>query len=309
MDGPKPALGVGVRLLRVRGEREQGQDCSGQYAKSGWHVALLHSPIPASRPIGKGTGYVLHVLDLVRDGFSQLAGWLHKPRRRGLAVFDIDGTLTDTNAVDDECYLRAVAEVLGITASLDWSEAPHVTDSALLHWLCERFLARTARDGEIEAVKIRFLALLRSELAARPARFRHIPGAEDVLVRLRALGWDVALATGGWEESARLKLGAISLDPAGIPFASGSDALTRRDILELALARTSARYSRVVSIGDGVWDVQAATQLGWPFVGIAPVEKADRLRAAGAEHVLEDLTDTALLLDALEMAPQAKASA
>lgn len=30
---------------------------------------------------------------------------------RRLAVFDIDGTLTDTNAVDDACYLRAVADV------------------------------------------------------------------------------------------------------------------------------------------------------------------------------------------------------
>jgi hypothetical protein len=31
-----------------------------------------------------------------------------------LAIFDIDGTLTDTNAVDDECYLRAVSDVLDL---------------------------------------------------------------------------------------------------------------------------------------------------------------------------------------------------
>ena len=31
-----------------------------------------------------------------------------------LAIFDIDGTLTATNAVDDECYARAVAEMLDV---------------------------------------------------------------------------------------------------------------------------------------------------------------------------------------------------
>ena len=30
-----------------------------------------------------------------------------------LAIFDIDGTLTATNAVDDACYFRAAAEVYG----------------------------------------------------------------------------------------------------------------------------------------------------------------------------------------------------
>jgi len=34
-----------------------------------------------------------------------------------LVIFDIDGTLTDTNAVDDECYCRAVADVLGLNSS------------------------------------------------------------------------------------------------------------------------------------------------------------------------------------------------
>ncbi|HUF28586.1 MAG TPA: hypothetical protein VMM18_16525 [Gemmatimonadaceae bacterium] len=45
---------------------------------------------------------------------------------RRLVVFDIDGTLTDTNEVDDACYVRAVATVLGLeAAALDWSAAPH----------------------------------------------------------------------------------------------------------------------------------------------------------------------------------------
>jgi len=122
-----------------------------------------------------------------------------------LAVFDIDGTLTDTNAVDEECYLRAVAEVLELeSAALDWSEAPHVTDSDLLRWLCERYCGRPLRDGEAEATVGRFLELLALELRSAPERFRAVPGVPAALDRLRESGWDVALATGGWEPSARL---------------------------------------------------------------------------------------------------------
>jgi FMN phosphatase YigB (HAD superfamily) len=42
-----------------------------------------------------------------------------------LVVFDIDGTLTDTNDVDDECFRRAVADIFALSyTSLDWSDAP-----------------------------------------------------------------------------------------------------------------------------------------------------------------------------------------
>jgi phosphoglycolate phosphatase-like HAD superfamily hydrolase len=35
-------------------------------------------------------------------------------------------------------------------------------------------------------------------------------------------------------------------------------------------------------VGDGVWDVRAARELGWRFIGIAAGEQAERLREAGA---------------------------
>jgi hypothetical protein len=54
----------------------------------------------------------------------------------GLAVFDIDGTLCDTNAVDDSCFVQAVGEFLQVDSSqLDWSAAPDIPDSGLLNCL------------------------------------------------------------------------------------------------------------------------------------------------------------------------------
>lgn len=231
-----------------------------------------------------------------------------------LAVFDIDGTLTDTNEVDDECFLLAVADVLELDRGLlDWSDAPHVTDSSLVHWLCDRYCRRPLRDAEASAVLERFLELLDAECAERPERFRPIPGAVAALDHVKRTGWDVALATGGWPDSARLKLSVAGFDPDSFVLASASDALSRQAILQLAVRRASAkqderRFSRIVSIGDGVWDVKAAMLLEWPFIGIATARRADAIRAAGAEAVLPDLSNIDALMAALENAEAPLAS-
>src|SRR5688500_1398964 len=223
-----------------------------------------------------------------------------------LAVFDIDGTLTDTNRVDDECFLRAVSDVLDVdVALLDWSGAPHVTDSDLLRWFAERHCGRALRAGESNAVLERFLTLLRDQLHAAPERFAPVAGAPLVFEALRAANWHVALATGGWESSAQLKLRAIGLDPARVPLASATDAMTRVEILELARDRAAANgetFSRIVSIGDGVWDVRAAADLRWPFIGIGTDDRARRLREAGATTMLPDLVNVAALRTALDLA-------
>ena len=221
----------------------------------------------------------------------------------GLAVFDIDGTLTQTNEVDDECFLRAVREVLGLDVSPDWADAPHVTDTALVSWICERYAGRAIRDDEAAAIQVRFIDLMRSALQAQPDRFAPIPGAADVFTRLGHQRWHSVMATGAWEASARLKLGAIGLGLDSVALASSSDAPTRIEILELAVRRAPATHARIVSIGDGVWDVEAARRLAWPFVGIGTGARADRLRAAGATVVLSDLADTETLLRALDTAP------
>src|SRR5262245_10379213 len=89
-------------------------------------------------------------------------------------------------------------------------------------------------------------------------------------------------------------------------FTYADDARSRADIVQLARERAEAfyerRFNRVVSVGDGVWNVQTATALGLPFVGIATRSKADRLRSAGARAVLSDYSNLDAMWIALETA-------
>lgn len=50
-----------------------------------------------------------------------------------LVVFDLDGTLTRTFAVDGDCYLQAFDKSLGVKDVNDkWSEYEHVTDLGVM---------------------------------------------------------------------------------------------------------------------------------------------------------------------------------
>lgn len=118
----------------------------------------------------------------------------------------------------------------------------------------------------------------------------------------------MALATGGWGPSARLKLAAAALDEPGLVLACSSDAPTRPEILQLALRRARERsgadFDRVVSVGDAAWDVRAAAEVGWPFVGVGRGVRARALREAGAAIVVADFSDRAAVYEALEVATE-----
>jgi phosphoglycolate phosphatase-like HAD superfamily hydrolase len=223
---------------------------------------------------------------------------------RNLAIFDVDGTLTATNEVDHECFVSAMRSSFALgDGDLDWAGAPHVTDASIMRWICERHAGHAPPTDQRDSFIGEFVGLLREALTASPKRFAPVPGATGLVSILESAGWDVALATGGWGPSAQLKLGEVDPELLTVAFASASDAESREEIVRLAesraISRSGSRYARVVSIGDGLWDVHAARTLGLPFVGISVGRRADELRGAGVSVVLPDLLDRSALLDAL----------
>ena len=128
-----------------------------------------------------------------------------------LAIFDLDGTLTDTNAVDEECFLEAASAELGLTLNPDWGSYQHCTDTAIAREALAGFFGRPGSDEEIDRWRERFFALLRARLAEDPSRFAAIPGAAALLSRLPGEGWHLCIATGGWGSSAEIKRRAAGL--------------------------------------------------------------------------------------------------
>ncbi|MDX1562438.1 MAG: HAD family hydrolase, partial [Gammaproteobacteria bacterium] len=142
-------------------------------------------------------------------------------------------------------------------------------------------------------IKRRFIELVGDYLRKRPAAAEPIAGAAELLERLAATeGVAVAIATGGWRETAEIKLAHAGINTDGIALATSSEAHARIDIMKLAEKMTRiAHFDCRTYFGDGPWDLEASTELGYAFIGVG----------ANVEHtvVVEDFSDADRVLSLL----------
>jgi phosphoglycolate phosphatase-like HAD superfamily hydrolase len=217
-----------------------------------------------------------------------------------LIIFDVDGTLTDTMAVDARCFLRSFAEVFGFAdVDPDWSLYKNATDAGIVH---EVFESRTGRaPSEMETARFREHLVASFRSASQEAPFAAVAGARELLARLGFMdAYQVALATGCWRDSARVKMASAGMSYDDYPSASADDAPDRESIIKLAIERASRRvggnFSGAVYVGDGVWDARACRNLNIPFVGIGAGAQGEKLAGAGAARIFHDLSDADSLL-------------
>lgn len=181
-------------------------------------------------------------------------------------MFDIDGTLVESNDFDSECYYAAIRDVLDIEIDTNWDTYHHVTDSGILRQIIDDLHLQSDRDLIITSVKERFLHCISafltkhevSPIRGAPAFLAHLKNREDVAV---------AIATGGWLESAKLKLEAAGIDETWIPITSSSDHFSRTEIMKIAELRSgNSQYESRTYFGDSAWDLRASEVLGYHFV-------------------------------------------
>ncbi|MES3034922.1 MAG: HAD family hydrolase [Gemmatimonadota bacterium] len=227
-----------------------------------------------------------------------------------LAIFDIDGTLLDNTATEDACFVHALHTGLGLdNIDQDWSRYQHVTDQGIACEAYERATRSQPSPAALARTVEHFVAGL-SE-ACRQAPIQSVRGAAQLLADLPRLGWMPVLATGAWRRAALFKLRSAGLRAAHLVLATSEDGPARVAVFRTALERACYRvdghtsassFDRVVLIGDGVWDIAVARELGVPFVGRGVGSGAARLRDAGAKTVIHDYSDTSAVLHALEAA-------
>jgi FMN phosphatase YigB (HAD superfamily) len=186
------------------------------------------------------------------------------------AIFDIDGTLLDSFTADNTLYVGAIRQVLGPVRIRDaWERYAHVTDTGILADICSD--NTLAYDEEVSrSVMEVFISRLSAHVTSNGA-YREIPGALQYLHDLRRRpDVRVAYATGAWRASAELKLSSAGFPLQGIPLATADDHHDRRQIMLHALRQLEGPFDSVTYFGDGVWDREATSALGWEFVPVGP---------------------------------------
>ncbi len=196
-------------------------------------------------------------------------------------ILDIDGTLLESAEDDDRLYRESVVAALGpVRLRADLGDYSRVTDTGILEQIAAdngiRFDA-----GMLTEVRQVFLERMREHID-RTGPFEAVPGAVDFLGRLRASPLvSVAIATGGWRATARLKLDSAGLAVGHLPLASSDDATARADIMRIALDSLDGAFETITYVGDGAWDRSASAELGWHFqpvgAGIGGIASYDEL--------------------------------
>ena len=75
-----------------------------------------------------------------------------------LIIFDIDGTLANTDYEKDLCYAEAFHEVVGRSLEgLEYRSCKHVTDSAITDHFYQQLFQRNALPAEVETLKQNFI--------------------------------------------------------------------------------------------------------------------------------------------------------
>ena len=221
-----------------------------------------------------------------------------------LVMFDIDGTLTETMKIDEECFARSFNDVFGFTdIDTDWSRYPRTTDSGIFYDVFTSRIGESPTAQEVSRFRQHFVQLLAAASSQSP--FAPVAGADRLLSRLTQGGSHrVSLATGSWRDSARLKMASAGMCFDDHPAASADDALDRESIMRLSKQRAAERYGEsfacTVYVGDGVWDARACHSVGIPFIGIGTGSRATRLSAEGAVCVFQDFSDTDLFLSSID---------
>jgi len=205
------------------------------------------------------------------------------------AMFDIDGTLIQSYDFDDECYKAAVKDVTGIDIKDDWSTYPHVTDRGLLMTFIERQAPNLNMEETELRVKSSFIQKISEHLSRYP--INEVNGASKFLARLlEDKKYTVSLATGGWRETALLKLKSAGFDTEQIILSSSSEHHSRTEVMKLSAQKVGIDTGTPFTyFGDAEWDVRACRELGVNLVIVG-----DRVRYSQS---ISDYTDPDAVMD------------
>jgi HAD superfamily hydrolase (TIGR01509 family) len=215
-------------------------------------------------------------------------------------LFDLDGTLVDTNRAHVDAWMKTLAAYgHPVPEERIWEEVGKGGDQLVPSVLPDASERETKmlKDGEKKA----FL-----QTAAR-SHFKTFPGAEELLDELRARGVTLALAT----SSGKDVIGAIftsadrDLRPCFHVMVDGDDVESSKpapDIVQEAVKRTGFAAKECAMIGDTPYDASAALKAGVAAMGVltGPASEAV-LREAGATRVFRDLVEMHAALERGEL--------
>jgi phosphoglycolate phosphatase-like HAD superfamily hydrolase len=180
-----------------------------------------------------------------------------------LAVVDIDGTLVDTNYHHAVAWVRAFRDVEVTVPAAKAHRAIGMGGDRLVAAVAGDRVEAEHGDTVRDAWAGHFDTVL--------AEIEPLDGARELLTGLRDTGYDVVLASSGKPEHIDHYLDLLDARKIVRGWTTAEDVANTKpapDLLTAAMDKAPHPDAETVTIGDSVWDCEAAAKIHVPAVGV-----------------------------------------
>jgi HAD superfamily hydrolase (TIGR01509 family) len=178
-------------------------------------------------------------------------------------LFDVDGTLVDTNYLHVVTWWQAFAQGGQHVAMVDIHRAIGMGSDQLL----DRLLPDDRDKGADSGLTASHDALY----ATYWTRLRPLPGAVELLRACKKRGLTVVLASSAGETESRVLRGVLDAEDAIDAATFAGDVEHTKpapDLVEVALEKAAVPAEQAVFVGDTVWDAKASQKAAVPCIGL-----------------------------------------
>jgi HAD superfamily hydrolase (TIGR01509 family) len=219
-------------------------------------------------------------------------------RDRSAVLFDVDGTLVDSNYLHVTAWLKAFDAV------------GHPVDAWRIHRgvgmdsdrLLTQLLGPDASGLGEDAKEQHKTFYQQTAHLLRP-----LPGARELIEALVQRGVSVVLATSAPPDELALLRSVLDVDDLITATTDADDVDTAKpepDLVYVAIHRSGCPADRTTFVGDSVWDMQAARRAGIGCVGVLSGGISEHeLVDAGGEETYADTADLLAHLRASRLGP------
>jgi HAD superfamily hydrolase (TIGR01549 family) len=213
---------------------------------------------------------------------------VHQPA----VLFDIDGTLVDSNYLHIHAWCQAFSDIGLDVESWRIHRCIGMDGTRLV-----KFLTGDAEEDVQQQAKDLHLQYFQESASL----LNRLPGARELLQRIHALGLQIVLATSASEDELALLRKVLDSDDIVSAMTSSKDvdvAKPEPGIIQVALDRAGVDADHAVYLGDAVWDVVACKNAGVSSIGVlSGGVSREELGNAGAEQVFDNARELCERID------------
>jgi len=207
-------------------------------------------------------------------------------KKKHLIVFDIDDTLTKSGKQHHTAYVDTMRKFGISSINQDWKNYIHHTDSFILK---ENYEANIEQQFDFSFIPS-FENEMTKTLLTLPKTSEILGAKWAVDFFMRETNYAVCFATGSLLQPALVKLDQADINFVPKLVVASNTIYDRESIVKKAIKNAENYFQvdgfeTIISVGDGIWDLKTAKNVGVHFLGIGERSLNDFKRESIKSHI------------------------